>query len=82
MSNPTPVSKPGTLVARMAASVIFVLVCLFFLNIGLSMINEASDVEFYLGFGLVLAPLGALAYAGLRIFNYVVATSTTSTKEN
>ncbi len=67
-----PISNPGALVTRVATGVFFTLCCLFVMNIGLNMINQASDVEFYIGVVLTLTPVGVLAYAAFRLYNPLV----------
>ncbi len=67
-----PVSNPGNLVFQVAKGAGFVLVCLFVMNAGLDLINEANDIQFYLGVVVTLAPLGLLAYAALQLYNQLV----------
>ncbi len=76
MSN--QVQNPGFLIGRVAVDVFFILVCLFVMNLGLGMINEANDTQFYLGLLLTVAPLGVLAYAGSRLYNHLVGFAPTT----
>ncbi len=75
-----PVSNPGNLVFQVAKGIGFVLVCVFVMNAGLSLINGPNDVEFYLGIALTLTPLGLLSYAALRFYNQLVGNAPTEDK--
>ncbi len=67
-----PVSNPGILVFQVAKGVLFVLLCLFVMNTGLKLINEADDIKFYIGVAITLAPLAILGHAALRLYNQLV----------